>query len=399
MNHRIRTQMFGLIAMTLPLAACAQQPAPAAKDLAPIAANRSATPAPQLVAGLPDFTNLVEQVGPGVVNIETTITRKDAMGHDHNHAPSEIRHEAPLWWALGLTATFLLAEIVGAFVTNSLALLSDAAHMATDTVGLMIALVAVRLSRRPADARRTYGYVRLEALGALANGALLFAVGAYILWEAAQRFRAPQDISSSGMLLIAGFGLVINLVAMKLLHAGSGESLNVKGAYLEVWSDMLGSVAVIVGALLIRWTGWQWIDPVLAVLIGLWVLPRTWVLLREAINVLLEGVPKGIDLAQVQQALTSHPGVEDVHDLHVWALASSTPALTAHIVVNEATDRDRLRDALGALLHERFDIAHVTLQVESGDCGTEPCGTPKPAADAGHDAHHEHGHAHGHSHH
>ncbi|AXM42095.1 cation diffusion facilitator family transporter [Xanthomonas oryzae] len=321
------------------------------------------------------------------------------MGHDHNHAPSEIRHETPLWWALGLTATFLLAEIIGAFVTNSLALLSDAAHMATDTVGLMIALVAVRLSRRPADARRTYGYVRLEALGALANGALLFAVGGYILWEAAQRVRAPQDIAYGGMLLIAGFGLVINLIAMKLLHAGSGESLNVKGAYLEVWSDMLGSVAVIIGALLIHWTGWQWIDPVLAVLIGLWVLPRTWVLLREAINVLLEGVPKGIDLAQVQQALTSHPGVEDVHDLHVWALASSTPALTAHIVVNEATARDRLRDALATLLHDRFDIVHVTLQVESGDCGTEPCGTPKPAADAGHDAHHGHSHAHGHSHH
>lgn len=182
------------------------------------------------------------------------------MGHDHNHAPSEIRHETPLWWALGLTATFLLAEIIGAFVTNSLALLSDAAHMATDTVGLMIALVAVRLSRRPADARRTYGYVRLEALGALANGALLFAVGGYILWEAAQRVRAPQDIAYGGMLLIAGFGLVINLIAMKLLHAGSGESLNVKGAYLEVWSDMLGSMAVIIGALLIHWTSWQWID-------------------------------------------------------------------------------------------------------------------------------------------
>ncbi|PPT79276.1 cation diffusion facilitator family transporter, partial [Xanthomonas arboricola] len=253
---------------------------------------------------------------------------------------------------------------------------------------------AVRLSRRPADARRTYGYVRLEALGALANGALLFAVGAYILWEAAQRFRAPQDISSSGMLLIAGFGLVINLIAMKLLHAGSGESLNVKGAYLEVWSDMLGSVAVIIGALLIGWTGWQWIDPVLAVLIGLWVLPRTWVLLREAINVLLEGVPKGIDLPQVQQALTSYPGVEDVHDLHVWALASSTPALTAHVVVGETTDRDRLRDALAELLHARFEISHVTLQVESGDCGTEPCGTSPAAQGSAHDDHRGHAHSH-----
>ncbi|MFA0922657.1 cation diffusion facilitator family transporter [Xanthomonas fragariae] len=321
------------------------------------------------------------------------------MGHDHNHAPSDIRHETPLWWALALTATFLLVEVIGAFVTNSLALLSDAAHMATDTVGLMIALLAVRLSPRPADARRTYGYVRLEALGALANGALLFAVGAYILWEAAQRFRAPQDISSSGMLLIAGFGLVINLVAMKLLHAGSGESLNVKGAYLEVWSDMLGSVAVIIGALLIRWTGWQWIDPVLAVLIGLWVLPRTWLLLREAINVLLEGVPKGVDLAQVRQTLISHPGVEDVHDLHVWALASSTPALTAHVVVSEAIDRDRLREALGALLHDRFEITHATLQVESGDCGTKSCGTPKDAQGAADGNRHAHAHAHGAHHH
>ncbi|MCC4620383.1 cation diffusion facilitator family transporter [Xanthomonas cassavae CFBP 4642] len=321
------------------------------------------------------------------------------MGHDHNHAPNEIRHETPLWWALALTATFLVAEVIGAFVTNSLALLSDAAHMATDTLGLMIALLAVRLSRRPADARRTYGYVRLEALGALVNGALLFGVGAYILWEAAQRFRAPQDISSNGMLLIAGLGLVINLVAMKLLHAGSGESLNVKGAYLEVWSDMLGSVAVIVGALLIRWTGWPWIDPVLAVLIGLWVLPRTWVLLREAINVLLEGVPKGIDLTQVRRALASYPGVDDVHDLHVWALASSMPALTAHVVVGGSVERDHLRDALAALLHERFEIDHVTLQVESGDCGVHPCGTPVSVSAASHHAHHDDdGHA-GHHHH
>lgn len=192
---------------------------------------------------------------------------------------------------------------------------------------------------------------------------------------------------------------MINLIAMKLLHAGSGESLNVKGAYLEVWSDMLGSVAVIIGALLIRWTGWQWIDPVLAVLIGLWVLPRTWVLLREAINVLLEGVPKGVDLAQVRQALTGHPDVDDVHDLHVWALASSTPALTAHVVVGETIDRDRLRQTLGELLHDRFDIAHVTLQVESGDCGADPCGTPSTPAAAGEAHSHAHGQgAHHHSH-
>lgn len=306
------------------------------------------------------------------------------MSHDHDHLPSQIRHEKPLWWALGLTSAFLLVEIAGAFITNSLALLSDAAHMATDTLGLMIALLAVRMSRRPPDARRTYGYARLEALGALANGLLLFAVGIYILWEAVERFRQPQHVGYGGMLGIAVIGLLVNLVAMRLLKAGSGESLNVKGAYLEVWSDMLGSLAVIVGALLIHWTGWGWIDPVLAVLIGLWVLPRTWVLLREAINVLLEGVPKGIAVDQVRQALCDHSSVADVHDLHVWALASNTPALTAHVVMVEGADADSLRRGLGDLLHERFEIDHVTLQIEAGHCGADVCG--------GEDMQHVHGH-------
>lgn len=317
------------------------------------------------------------------------------MGHDHDHLPSEIRHEKPLWWALGLTTTFLLVEVLGAFWTNSLALLSDAAHMAADTLALMIALVAVRLSRRPPDARRTYGYARLEALGAMINGGMLFVVAAYILWEAVARFRQPQEIASTGMLVIAAIGLGINLISMRLLRAGSGESLNVKGAYLEVWADMLGSVAVIIGALLIRWTGWKLIDPILAVLIGLWVLPRTWVLMREAINVLLEGVPKGTDLAAVRSALAAQAGVVDVHDLHVWALASSTPALTAHVVMAEGIDADRLRRTLTTSLHDHFGIEHVTLQIEADHCG-DACSVagPGPAADAhaGHD-HAVHDHA------
>lgn len=328
------------------------------------------------------------------------------MGHDHDHLPSVIRHERPLWWALGLTAGFLLAEIIGAFLTNSLALLSDAAHMATDTLALMIALVAVRLARRPPDARRTYGYARLEALGAMFNGGMLFVVAGYILWEAIARFRQPQEIASTGMLVIAVLGLLVNLAAMRLLKAGSGESLNVKGAYLEVWADMLGSVAVIAGALLIRWTGWKVIDPVLAVLIGLWVLPRTWTLMREAINVLLEGVPKGIVLARVRATLCDHPQVRDVHDLHVWALASSTPALSAHVVVAAGGDPDALRRMLAGHLHAQHGIDHVTLQMEADHCGdacAEPAGghattlrgaAHHPAHD--HPAHRGHGHGHGH---
>ena len=251
----------------------------------------------------------------------------------------------------------------------------------------MIALVAVRLSRRPPDAKRTYGYARLKALGALVNGGMLFVVAAYILWEAVQRFRQPQEVATVCMLGIAAFGLLINLISMRLLKAGSGESLNVKGAYLEVWSDMLGSVAVIAGALAIRLTGWKVIDPILAVLIGLWVLPRTWVLLREAVNVLLEGVPKGMDMAAVRGYLRGAPGVQDVQDLHVWALASSTPALTAHVVIADGADADALRAALCDGLHVRFDIDHITLQMESGHCGVQRCCTPARVAPGAHDGH------------
>ena len=310
------------------------------------------------------------------------------MSHDHNHLPSEIRHEKPLWWALALTASYLVVEVVGAFWSNSLALLSDAAHMATDVIALVIALAAVRLSRRPPDARRSYGYARLEALGALVNGLLLFAVGVFILWEAVDRFRAPQAVAATGMLWVAGFGLLVNLIAMRLLSAGSGESLNVKGAYLEVWSDMLGSLAVIIAAVVIRFTGWTLVDPILAVLIGLWVLPRTWVLLREAVNVLLEGVPKGIVLAEVEAAMRAQPGVADVHDLHVWALASNRPALTAHVVAAADEDTDVLRRQLAVLLHQRFSIGHATLQMEGDHCGdVGHC--------SGHDHHHDHeGHRH-----
>ena len=291
-------------------------------------------------------------------------------GHDHHHhRPDAIRHERPLWIAFGLTAGFLLVEVAGALWTNSLALLSDAAHMGTDVLALGISLFAVRMARRPADAKRTYGYARMEAIGALANGALLFLVAGYILWEAIGRFRTPQAVASTGMLLVAVLGLLVNLASMKLLQAGAGENLNVKGAYLEVWSDMLGSVGVILGALLIHFTGWRAVDPVVAVLIGLWVLPRTWLLLREAGQVLMQGVPSGIDLDAVRDAMQAQPGVRTVHDLHVWALGSREPILTAHLVLEDAMhDADAVRLAATRMLHARFGIDHATLQVEARDC-------------------------------
>ena len=292
--------------------------------------------------------------------------------HDagHSHVPSVIKYERPLWIAFGLTLFFLFVEVAGGILTNSLALLSDAAHMMTDVIALGVSLFAVRLARKPADAKRTYGYARMEAIGAMINGGLLFLVAGYILWEAVGRFREPPHVASTGMLVVAGLGLVVNLISMQLLRAGAGDSLNMKGAYLEVWSDMLGSVGVILGALAIRFTGWTVIDPIIAVLIGLWVLPRTWVLLRQAGHVLMQGVPAGVNLDAVRDAMQAQPGVAAVHDLHVWALGSREPILTAHVLLaNDAADTDGIRIAMAEMLHERFDIDHATLQLEGRHCG------------------------------
>lgn len=293
-------------------------------------------------------------------------------GAGHSHVPLDVKYEKPLWIAFGLTLLFLLAEVAGALLTNSLALLSDAAHMMTDVVALGISLFAIRLSRRPADARRTYGYARMEAIGAMINGGLLFLVAGYILWEAVHRFREPQPVASTGMLAVAVLGLVVNLISMRLLRAGAGQSLNIKGAYLEVWSDMLGSVAVIIGALAIRFTGWTVIDPILAVLIGLWVLPRTWVLLRQAGHVLMQGVPDGLDMGAVRAAMLAQPGVVEVHDLHAWALGSREPILTAHVLVAEGTEApDVVRQQVAEMLRTRFHVGHSTLQMERVHCGIE----------------------------
>lgn len=292
------------------------------------------------------------------------------MGAGHDHSGGHIKYEKPLWIAFALTAIYLLVEVAGAFISNSLALLSDAAHMGTDVIALAISLFSVRMSRRTADAKRTYGYARMEAIGALINGALLFAVAGYVLWEAFGRFIAPPAVASNAMLVVAGVGLVVNLISMRLLKAGAGDNLNMKGAYLEVWSDMLGSIGVIIGALVIRFTGWTVVDPVIAVLIGLWVLPRTWILLRQSSHILMQGVPDGLDLEAVRAALAAHPSVAEVHDLHAWALGSKDTVLTAHVVMRDPAGRiDRTRSELSALLHDEFEIEHATLQIENVHCG------------------------------
>ena len=250
-------------------------------------------------------------------------------GHDHM-AGANSRN---LTIALALTGTFLLAELMGAWLFNSLALLSDAAHMFTDAAALAIALAAIRIGRRPADVKRTYGYRRFEILAAAFNALLLFAVAAYILYEGIKRFVEPQEVQSLGMLAVAAAGLIINLVSMRMLSGGKDESLNVKGAYLEVWADMLGSLGVIGAAILIYFTGWSWVDPIVAIAIGLWVLPRTWILLRDTTNILLQGVPRGVDLGAVRASIAAVEGVAEVHDLHLWSIAGRDMSLTAHVVL------------------------------------------------------------------
>lgn len=287
-------------------------------------------------------------------------------GHAHNHTAGANARSLAI--ALGLTGGFLVAELVGAWLFNSLALLSDAAHMFTDSAALAIALAAIRIGQRPADKRRTYGYRRFEILAAAFNAVLLFVVAGFVLYEGVQRFFAPAEVQSLGMLAVASGGLVINLVAMRILAGGKEASLNVKGAYLEVWSDMLGSLAVITGAAIIWFTGWQWVDSLLAVGIGFMVFPRTWVLLKDCVNILLEGVPPGMRLADIHAAITTVPDVASVHDLHLWAITQSQPSLTAHVVLAEEADGETVRRAIEQRLRDEFDLHHTTLQMERESC-------------------------------
>lgn len=286
-------------------------------------------------------------------------------GHNHGAGASTKR----LAIALSFTTVFLVAELVGALVFDSLALLSDAAHMFTDSAALAIALAAVKIGQRPPDDKRTFGYRRFEILAAAFNAILLFAVAGYVLFEGITRFFDPRPVESVGMLIVATIGLVVNLISMRVLAGGKDDSLNVKGAYLEVWADMLGSLGVIAAAIAIYLTGYNWIDPVVAIAIGLWVLPRTWSLLRDTTHILLQGVPRGFDLNAIRAAMGEVAGVTGVHDLHLWSVAGDDASLTAHVAVADGRDAETTRRAVTEMLEARFDIQHATIQTE-----TEPCG-------------------------
>jgi len=286
-------------------------------------------------------------------------------GHNHGAGASTKR----LAIALSLTSVFLVAELVGAFLFDSLALLSDAAHMFTDSAALAIALAAVKIGQRPPDDKRTFGYRRFEILAAAFNSILLFAVAGYVLIEGIGRFFEPKPVESVGMLIVATIGLVVNIISMRVLAGGKDDSLNVKGAYLEVWADMLGSLGVIAAAVAIFLTGYNWIDPIVAIGIGLWVLPRTWVLLRDTTHILLQGVPRGFDLNAIRAKMADVQGVIGVHDLHLWSVAGDDASLTAHVAIADGSDPEITRRAVVSLLETQFNIHHATIQTENVPCG------------------------------
>src|SRR5262245_18631451 len=284
--------------------------------------------------------------------------------HVHGSGTAAGQHKGRLKAALALTASFMVVQAVGGLVTGSLALLADSAHMLTDAGGLALALIAIRFAERPATPQKTYGYVRLEILSALLNAVVLLLLTIFILYEAVDRFLNPPPVLAGPMLAIAVVGLAVNLTSMKLLAAGSSESLNVKGAYFEVMSDMLGSLGVIIAALIVMFTGWRLADPIVGAGIGLFIIPRTWSLLKQAVHILMEGTPPEIDIRLLEQSIKEIPGVVAIHDLHVWTITSGLDSMSCHVVI---ADMAKARDTLLAVneaMKAKFNLTHTTVQIE-----------------------------------
>ncbi|WP_030488750.1 cation diffusion facilitator family transporter [Micromonospora chokoriensis] len=299
-------------------------------------------------------------------------------GHDHHHgsvANAAHQHRGRLWAAFALLATLMVVEAVVALHTGSLALLSDAGHMFTDVLGIGMALAAITATRRATgDPQRTFGLYRLEVLAALANAVLLSGVAIYVVIEAIRRFGDPHQVIAGPMLAVAVLGLLANVAAFALLRAGARESINLQGAYLEVLGDLLGSLGVIGAALLITVTDWWWADPLVAVAIGVFILPRTWRLARAAVRILVQAAPEHLQVTAVHDRLAAVPGVVEVHDLHVWTLTSGMDVASAHLTMAPGAEVGAVLTAARTALHDDFRIEHATLQIEpgaaSGACGS-----------------------------
>lgn len=310
------------------------------------------------------------------------------MAHSHSHQDnSQDTNAKRLLWAFAITALFMVAEVIGGVLSGSLALLADAGHMLTDAAALLVALVAVNFARRPPNARHTFGWLRLTTLAAFVNAIALVVITILIVWEAIQRFYHPQPVAGLAMLVIAFAGLLANIASFWILHRGSEEkNLNVRAAALHVLGDLLGSVGAIIAALVILWTGWTPIDPILSVLVSCLVLRSAWNLLKESVNELLEGAPGAIDIEALKRKLSrSIPEVRNVHHVHIW-LVGEKPLLTLHVQVIPPHDHDALLGRIHHFLEHEYQIEHATVQMEY-----QPCSGPKCDLN-------EHGHP-GHAHH
>jgi cobalt-zinc-cadmium efflux system protein len=284
----------------------------------------------------------------------------------HESASSRDKNRLRLACTLGLTLVVMIAEVIGGWLSGSLALLADAGHMFSDAGALGLSLFAIWIAQRPARPQHTYGYYRAEILAALVNGSTLVAISIFIFVEAYERFRAPPEVQGPLMAAIATVGLLVNLAGLALLHAGRNESLNIHGAWLHLLTDALGSVSALAAAGLIWQFGWYWVDPVASMLIGLLVVYSSFDLLRESINILMESTPSHLSIAQVEAAMRELPGVAAVHDLHVWTITSGMVSLSAHVVANGSRGPRELLADVHAVLHDRFGIEHTTIQIEQG---------------------------------
>ena len=295
--------------------------------------------------------------------------------HTHEHAGLGDGRSRKLVFALVLTILMMVAEVIGGAWSGSLALLADAGHMMVDSLALLLAVVGAWMATRPADARRSYGYGRMEVLVGFVNALSQFVLVGWIIYEAVMRLLHPGAILSGVMLVVAVIGLLVNLLVLRTLHGHAHDDVNLAGASLHVLSDLLGSLAAVLAALAIRWFGWLWADPVLSMLVSLLILNSAWRLLRQSAHILLEGVPDGMDSAEVEASLrAADASIRDIHHLHVWQLASGSRMATLHAELHEPGDSAKALQAIKQMLLERFDIQHVTVQVDPGECLDQPRG-------------------------
>jgi cobalt-zinc-cadmium efflux system protein len=311
---------------------------------------------------------LSDTVSPAHVNTQAAGAHAHDHAHDHSHDFSSGRlrdvGRRRLVFVLVLTAVFTVVEFAGGLIANSLALMADAGHMLSDVAALGLSVFAITIARRPPNPGKSYGYLRFEILAALVNGVTLVVISLAIFWQAWERFQRPQSVEPGLMLAVAAVGLVVNIIAAMLLHGSSGHSLNLRGAYLHVLGDLLGSVAALVAAGIIMTTGWYLADPIISCVVATLILVGSWRLVRESVDVLLEATPAGIDLGAVQRAIAGVPGVEAVSDLHVWTLTSGVNAMSGHAKISDLNDYRRILDDIHHRMHEDFGIRHVTVQLD-----------------------------------